>query len=134
MPYSFFGDPLHEQGDEVEAACIEECTNPGIKLNITHDFKDDSDTLKFLASNDINVFLYGENGEGISSVIDYALSVKRPIAISKSRMFRHIMNNAILIDNNSIEEIIERGTGPLERFYSDWSTNNFRTELDKEFV
>jgi hypothetical protein len=134
MPYSHFGDPLHEQCNEVEAACRKANTNPGIALNITHDFKDNNGVLSFLAGNDINVFMYGENGEGISSVIDFALSVKRPIGISNSRMFRHISNDAILLESNSISDIISRGTSVLDKFYTNWSTQNFVEELDKEFV
>ena len=134
MPYSHFGDPLHDQGNEVEAACRKENINPGIKLNITHDFLDDAGVLKFLAGNDINVFMYGENGEGISSVIDYALSVKRPIAISKSRMFRHIASSDILLDNKSILDIMAKGTQPLNPYYDKWSIDKFRVALDREFV
>jgi hypothetical protein len=134
MPYSFFGDPLHEQTNAVEKACLHEITNPGIKLRIYHTFLDDIGVLRFLAGNDINVFLYGENGEGISSVIDYALSVKRPIAVSDSRMFRHILKDDIWVGRNSIQDIISKGTTPLEQFYSSWSITRFKECFDKEFI
>lgn len=134
MPYSHFGDPLHEQGNAVELACRKRNTNPGIRLNITHTLLSDKGVLDFLAGNDVNVFLYGENGEGISSVIDYALSVKRPIAISGSRMFRHMTNDAILVDKHSISDIVSAGTTPLQPYYDKWSTKNFVKELDKEFI
>lgn len=133
MPYSHFGDPLHEQGDAVREACWKAHTNPGMRLTITHDFRNDKGILDFLAGNDINVFMYGENGEGISSVIDYALSVKRPIAISNSRMFRHIANDKITLENNSIKEILDRGIEPLDHLREQWSTRNFIKALDKEF-
>jgi hypothetical protein len=134
MPYSHFGDPLHKQGNEVEDTCRKANTNPGITLNITHDFRDDAGILSFLAGNDINVFMYSENGEGISSVIDYALSVKRPIAISDSKMFRHVLNDDISLSKNSILDVLNKGTAPLETFYTNWSTEKFVEELDKEFV
>jgi len=133
MPYSFFGDPLKKQSKEVEYECRKLVTNPGLKLNITHDFLDDAGVLKFLAGNDINVFLYGENGQGISSVIDYALSVKRPIAISDSKMFRHVAKDNITVGNNSIQDIIDNGTEQLNEFYTRWSPENFQEELDKVF-
>jgi len=133
MPYSHFGDPLHEQGDAVEAACVEANTNPGIVLNITHDFRDDNGIMEFLAGNDINVFMYEENGEGISSVVDYALSVKRPIAVSGSRMFRHIVNDSILLPDNSIGDVLSRGTSPLDMLRDRWSTDKFVAKLDEEF-
>lgn len=133
MPYSFFGDPQKTQTREVEKECRRLATNPGMKLNITHDFLDDSGVLKFLAGNDLNAFLYDNNGEGISSVIDYALSVKRPIAISDSKMFRHIYNMDIFVDKTPIEFILKNGTKPLERFYDMWNITNFQKEMDKVF-
>ena len=134
MPYSFFGDPLKEQTNAVELECWNRVSNSGFTLNITHELLDDDGVLKFLAGNDINMFLYGENGEGISSVIDYALSVKRPIAISNSKMFRHLDNSEILYSENSIVDIINKGTKPLEKYYKDWSIENFRKEFDKVFL
>jgi hypothetical protein len=134
MPYSYYGDGLHKQGHEVEAACRKENTNPGVKLNITHDFLTDSQVLSFLAGNDINVFLYGENGEGISSVVDYAMSVQRPIAISESRMFRHIASKDVIVSGNNIMEILKRGNKPLQKLRDKWSVENFRREFDALFI
>lgn len=134
MPYSYFGDPLKKQTNEVEAECRKLVTNPKLKLRITHDLLDDNGVLTFLAGNDINVFMYGENGEGISSVIDYALSVKRPIAISNSKMFRHISNPEIVLsDKNHLIEILERGTKPLEQYYEKWKPENFIKEMEDIF-
>jgi hypothetical protein len=133
MPYSYFGDPLKKQTNEVQNECWKMATNPNLRLNITHDFLDDNGVLKFLAGNDINVFLYGENGQGISSVIDYALSVRRPIAISESKMFRHIATDEIIVGKKSIQEILSNGTKPLEQFYKKWSVEKFSTEMDKTF-
>jgi len=134
MPYSFFGDPTHEQTNAVEKECRSLNTNPRVTLSISHNFLDDAGVLRFLAGNDINVFIYGENGEGISSVIDYALSVKRPIAISSSRMFRHITKDEILLEKNTIQEILAKGTAPLEQFYTDWSPDKFREEFNRIFL
>lgn len=133
MPYSYFGDPLKTQTKEVEKECRKLATNPGMKLNITHDLLDDDGVLKFLAGNDLNAFLYDNNGEGISSVIDYALSVKRPIAISDSKMFRHIYNMDIFVEKTPIEFILKNGTEPLEKYYSMWNPDKFQVEMDKVF-
>jgi hypothetical protein len=134
MPFSFFGDPKRETTLAVRNECWRVLTNPNIRLNISHEFLDDAGVLKFLAGNDINVFLYEENGEGISSVIDYALSVRRPIGISESKMFRHITNENIIVGNKTIQDIITNGVKPLEQFYDRWSQENFTKEFDKEFI
>lgn len=134
MPRSHFGDPQGTQTREVESECRKLITNPRVKLNITRDFLDDNGVLEFLAGNDINVFLYRENGEGISSVIDYALSIKRPIAISNSKMFRHIAKEEIIVsDENSIQNILARGTEPLKHIYKTWDTYYFKQEMDNVF-
>jgi len=64
---------------------------------------------------------------GLSSTIDYSLSVKKPIAINDSNMFRHINNvtPSINVNNTSIKEIIINGFAPLEKIYDEYSNKNF---------
>jgi hypothetical protein len=134
LTQSYYGYPLGDMLIRVTKECERLNTNPNVKLNITHDFKDDTALLKFLAGNDINVFIYGDNGEGLSGVPDYALSVKRPIGISDCDMFRHFRKDEIRIDTRSIQEILEQGTKPLEEFYDKWSTENFVKEMENLFI
>ena len=103
--------------------------NPNITLNITTNFISDDELLEFLAGNDLNIFFYQKypSYNGISSSIDYALSVKRPIAICRSNMFSHIWNTtpSICAEDSSLKEIINNGFGPLEHYYNQWSHSNF---------
>jgi len=132
--HSHFGDHGDTQSKAVIKKCMELNTNPNVTLNITRDFKSDTDVLKFLAGNDINVFMYTENGNGISSAVDYALSVKRPIAVTRCNMFRHILKDKIVLsETNTIQNILSRGTEPLNEFYTRWSTQNFIKEMDEIF-
>lgn len=114
--------------------CEDNITNKNINLNITSNFISDQDMLNFLAKNDINLFLYQKYHQynGISSVIDYALSVKRPIGICQSNMFSHIWNSqpSILLERNSIKNIINNGTKPLESYYLDWSNDKFIEHIE----
>jgi len=68
---------------------------------------------------------------GISSTIDYALAVKRPIIISNSYMFRHIWGAqpSILFEKKSIPEIVANGFTPLEPFVRAWHPQNLANEL-----
>jgi SAM-dependent methyltransferase len=104
---------------ELVAACEAEVTKPGVELQITHRFFSELELLQFLASNTINAFLY-EGGEerGISSCTDYALSAGRPIAISRSPMFRHLhgINPSICVEDRSLRAIAEMGTAPLRHY------------------
>jgi hypothetical protein len=114
--------------------CRTNNTNPNVKLTITSDFIDDNRLLEFLAGNDINVFYYEYlNNPGISSAIDYALSVKRPFGVTKNNLFRHVAIDEVLLERNSIQQIIDRGTAPIKKFYDKWSTDNFRKLFDEIF-
>ena len=66
---------------------------------------DDDGILKFLANNDINVFNYGymEN-PGFSSAPDYALSVKRPMAVTNTQLLRHVANEYNTLEKNNLKE------------------------------
>lgn len=121
--------PNDEELEEIKKLCFSEITKDGIKLNITSDFKTDQELLSFLDDADLNIFLYKNynNYNGISSVVDYALSVKKPIAVCKSNMFSHINNStpSICVEDSEIKKIIENGTKPLEDYYNLWSNENF---------
>ncbi len=81
----------------------------GIKLMFNHSFLSTEDLLIFLSSNTMNVFMYDtQYGRvGISSVIDYALSVGIPIAISDSYLFRHIYREDICAYTHTLAECME---------------------------
>lgn len=91
IPFAFYGDADGSIAKSIANACQMHITKPRISLQVTHDFLTDEQVLDFLSGNTLNAFLYDEMiGRGLSSVIDYALSIRRPIAITRSHMFRHI--------------------------------------------
>lgn len=107
----------------------EHCRNiplkPGIKLMISHEFFSDNEILTFLESNTMNIFLYDTmTGKGISSVIDYALSVKKPIGISDSYMFRHIYTDEICLYKRTIADCMAASPAHLHRFLEEYSHAN----------
>jgi len=110
-------------------------TKRNISLSVTHDFMPESDLLDFLGKHTINVFHYQDSGSphvGISSAIDYALAVRRPIAITKANQFRHIWPRApeICLENHTLPQIIAMGTSPLQQFYDEWTPGNILTDLE----
>lgn len=130
---SFFCDNSKEIHSIVQE-CRNNITSNNIELNISSDFISDQEMLDFLAKNDINIFLYQKYHEynGISSVIDYALSVKKPIGICQSNMFSHIWKSkpSILLEDNSIKNIINNGIKPLEFYHKAWSQDNFIDHIE----
>jgi hypothetical protein len=59
------------------------------------------------------------NDRSLSGSIDYALSARKPIGISRSWMFRHInwVKPSIFVDELSIRDIIQNGITPLKPIY-----------------
>ena len=92
---------------------------------ITNEFFSEEEILFFLHSNTMNIFLYDTmTGKGISSVIDYALSVKKPIGISDSYMFRHIYTDEICLYKRTIADCMAAAPAHLHRFLEEYSHNN----------
>lgn len=133
LTYSFYCENS-EQIRSIVNNCHAIVNNPLVNLVITHDYLSDDEILNFLAGNHLNIFMYHYYNEynGISSSIDYALSVKRPIAICKSNMFSHIRdsNPSICVEDLSLIEIINNGTMPLTPYYDVWNHSNFSKHLD----
>lgn len=111
-PYATYGDP----NSYVSNLCNGISLKPGIEVKIIHDYLDSEDILYFLNHNTINLFLYDyQYGRGISSAIDYALSVPRPLGISNSYMFRHIYDDSICVYKMSIPYCIEHSLEYLQK-------------------
>lgn len=134
MVWSPFCDVYKSMLQEMVIRCIKLNTNPGIQLNITHDLFDNKTMLDFLARNDINIFMYNDLPQfGLASSLDYALSVKRSIAVDSNNSFRHVLKDEINIDKHSIKEIMNLGTKPLEEFYVAWSSENLKKGMASLF-
>ena len=102
-----------------------------IKLMITHEFVSNEDLLYFLKSNTMNVFLYDDlPGRGISSVIDYALSVKKPLGISDSYMFRNIYSDEICLYKTPINNCIKNSVICCNKYVEEYSNSNVRNKFE----
>lgn len=109
---------------------------PGIILNITHEHFTTSELQLFLHKNSMNMFLYDyQERRGISSTVDWALSVKRPVAITKSSMFRHLFPcfPSICIEDNTLKNILQNGIRPIEKYIVDWSPENLLWDYERIF-
>lgn len=128
-PYATFGD---NDGTSARAqvALMQDVINQSGKniiLEVNHDFLEHDELLDFLRGNDINIFMYEPfNERSLSGSIDYALSARRPIGISRSWMFRHInwIKPSIFVDEMPIKDIITHGIDPLRTIYEIHSEKN----------
>lgn len=113
--------------------CRERLWKPRIKLVGTHEFLDDGGLLGFLASNTLNALLYDYLPQaGISSAVDQALAARRPLAITRSVMFRHVfgLQPPITIEDSSLHEIIRNGIEPYRHLLSDWAPARIRLRYE----
>jgi hypothetical protein len=132
IAFSKYFDPT---GGEAQARIQEMrniITKPGIQLVASHNLLSVVELLDFLAQNTVNIFLYDEMHRGISSTIDYALAVNRPIAINRTQMFRHIYNAkpSILIEETDLPTIIKNSILPLIPFKQVWTPQNLVSEVN----
>lgn len=99
---------------KIRIKCYLAIRNSNIRLKYKTNFLKNEELLTFLQQNDLNVFIYDdyENYNGISSVIDYALSVDTPFAISNSNMFKHLVDmqpSPFLTPDRSLRDIMNAG-------------------------
>lgn len=135
IPFNDVVDPdgvLARHSAEMARAAV---TKPGVRVLVDHDFFTREQLLDFCAGNSVNAFLYDPRYHrlGISSVIDYALAVRRPVAISKCPMFRQILGAlpSIVVGETSLKQIIANGFAPLEPYYAQWSEGAFVAEYER---
>jgi hypothetical protein len=124
-----FGDP--REAFNIGTQCKQISVKPGIIVMITHEFFSDKDILYFLRSNTMNIFLYDTlPGRSISSVIDFALSAKKPIGISDSSMFHHIYSDSICLYKTLIKDCLNN-TAELEKALLENSNSNLLAVFSK---
>lgn len=104
---------------------------PNVKLMILTDFLTNEEVLLFLTSNTCNIFLYDKmEGRGISSVIDYAISVNKPFVISDSYMFRHIYSDDIFVYKTNIRDAIKNSKNMLPILLKKYSNKILINKID----
>jgi hypothetical protein len=129
MPPAHFGGNM-QTIQSIKDQCLERVTKPGITFLMSTEFISEHDLLLFLRSNTMNMFMYDKRPrDGISSTIDYALSVRRPLGISDSHMFRNIYSDDICIYKNPIQKCMENSVAHCEKFLSRYSHQNTRNKF-----
>jgi len=134
IPFADFGDQDGSQARAIAAACRGRLRKPGIRLELTHDFLSQEALLDFLAGNTLNAFFYEEQrGRGIASVTDFALAVDRPIAITRSTMFRHLvgLRPSICIEEADLPTLLARGTEATRPLAARWSAENLAWDYER---
>lgn len=133
IPFAAFGDAQGVSARAHVENAQRENVKPGITLTVDHSFLPENVLLDWLASNTCNAFLYHEHyGRGIASTTDYALAVKRPLAITRSYQFKHLwsVDDSFTVERSTLKEIIAMGSAPTDKFRQAWSRQAFVTSLE----
>ncbi|MEO6539144.1 MAG: hypothetical protein ABIT07_03265 [Ferruginibacter sp.] len=134
MPAATFGDRDGRNARKIAENCRNIITDSKIKLEISHEYLNNEQLLDFLAGNSINVFMYEDKtGRGISSAVDNALAVKKPIAVSRCPMFRHVLGAkpSICVEDVSLRTILKNGFAPLEKISKNWDAKNLLWDYER---
>jgi hypothetical protein len=138
IPFSFYGDPEGKEARSRVAEVKSIIKKSGIRVEASHDLLSTEKIVDFLSENTINCYFYDYlPGAGLASSPDYALSARRPIAVTKSHQLRNFigLNPSICIEDNSLKDIISFGLKPLEHLYNSYNEENvlrdYEAILDK---
>lgn len=131
IPDAHFDPNRSSTYDQHAQLCKQMNVKPGIKLMFSREFFTNEDVLMFLRSNTMNIFLYDRmEGRGISSAIDYALSVSTPLGISNSAMFRHIYADCIDLEKVSVRECMLNSVAYCDALRKKHSNAELVTKFD----
>jgi SAM-dependent methyltransferase len=121
---------------ETAERCRSLVMKPGIHLVIGHNYLERPALLDMLAEHSLNVFLYDNpEAKGISSVIDYAIAAGRPIAVTRSPMFRHLksLTPSVFVEDRSLRAIMADGMLPLVPLRNEWGEQRLILRYEEIF-
>ncbi len=119
LPYSDWCDA----GGDTARSTAEYCQSlmrTGDTLEVEHGFLTEQDMLAWLSCNHVNCYIrHSSPSLGISSATDNALAVRRPLAINRNPMFRHLFHvkPSICVEDLPLREIVRNGVEPLVEVY-----------------
>jgi hypothetical protein len=116
LPSSDHCDPYGDIAKSVGSRCIQ-MGEPG-QITAEREFFTEYALCEWLSENDLNCYIRTPAAcSGISSALDMALAVKRPVAINSHPMFRHItrLTPEICIENSHLANILVMGNEPLNQ-------------------
>jgi SAM-dependent methyltransferase len=134
LPFAKFGDADGIQAKAIAEECRTRRAFSNIELEISHDFMEPDKLVEWLAGNDLNAFLYDDTdrSRGIASTIDHALAARRPIAVTRSWMFRHLWDvEGIFVEDSPLSAIMARGIEPLRPIYERFSDEKVRAQVEE---
>lgn len=121
VPRAFYGDDSGALARAAVNSCNLTAFN-GVTVQVEHAFLEEDQLLDWLAGNDLNVFFYEPNGgRGVASALDYAIAVRRPVAVNGSQMFRHVAGRLGTYPKRSLRQSLEASSTAVRELYDSWT-------------
>ena len=136
IPPAHWGTPLEgaiQRVNEVKAI-VNNSGKKNIDVVFSHDILSTQDLISTMSQNTVNCYFNDYlDGAGLASSPDYALSARRPIALTKSHQFRNFLGitPSVFIEDNSLKDIISFGTDHLQGLYGSYSQSNVIEDYEK---
>ena len=129
IPYGDFVPQSKEYAYFLGQLCKEKA-NPGIEVEITHNFMSKEELIKWCASNTLNCFLYDRSMPGLSATTDQAIVSGRPLSVSDNDTFRHITSYLTPYPSFSLKSSIENSGAIVQQMNVDWQGEKFMEKFD----
>mgnify|MGYP006921280742 CR=1 FL=1 len=127
IPFSDWCDSNGVQAKAIAKQCEALCKNN--EINISHDYMDTYEFLKWANLSTLNIFSCDTNiVAGISSCIDMALMAKRPIGVNKSMLYRGIYSNKTSLEENSLMDLM-KNSSYLDKYRKVWTEEAFKEKI-----
>lgn len=129
-------DLVESDAEAILNTCRARLSKPGIQIVANTKFLTKQQLLELLSSVSINVFFYDEyKNKGISSAVEKAMAVQRPVAVNRAGMFRHLhkVSPSVCIEDRSLRSIMNTGISPLVPFFHEWSPASFLRTVESTF-
>lgn len=126
--------PTHIQDvNAIRNLCQSHITKTGIKLEITTQFMDKAELIRWCSENTLNCFMYHRSHThptGMAAVTDQAISSKRPLLVSSDPTFRHIHKYIKPYPETTFKQAID-SIVEVKKMCDDWSQLNFSTKFQQ---
>jgi FkbM family methyltransferase len=129
IPFASYADESGKYARSLATICKERAKD-GIEVNVTHDFMEKNDLIRWCGQNTLNCFLYDRNQPGLAATTDQAITSGRPLITSKNNTFRHIQSFIKPFPFQSLKEAIENTEPIVEQIQKEWSPTKFRERFE----
>lgn len=105
-------------------------TKNDVEIEITHEYYEKEELIKWCGENTINVFLYSRNIPGLSATTDQAIASGKPVAVSTDVTFRHIHQYLTPYPFQTIKDSIKNSTDKIRLIKKEWAPKKFAERFE----